>query len=109
LAVARAENFRQVPWVDHARGTAFIVKRDPVMPEPVGTIVLMAFRITGYEPDCDGSLMAQFECIDTKGESTGWEPRQIGIYPDVDLVVTLDEWRSMFEPHNAQSSQPEEQ
>ena len=70
--------------------------RDPVEPEPVGSIVLMAFRVTGYRPDCDGSLMAELEHIDKDGEATGWTENSIGLYPNTDLVVTAEEWRDLF-------------
>jgi len=73
------------------------IKRDPVEPEPVGTIVLMAFRVTGYDQDCDGSLMARLEHIDKDGEATGWEEDSVGLYPSNDLVVTAEEWRQLFE------------
>ena len=87
------ENARVVPFV----GTNFVtVKRNGVKPEPEGTIVLMAFRVTGYDPDCDGSLMARLEHIDKDGEPTGWEPRHLGLNSDTDLVVTPEEWRAFF-------------
>lgn len=74
-----------------------VIRRDSVEPEPVGTIVLMAFRVTGYDRDCDGSLMARLEHIDKDGECTGWDPSHIGLYPHTDLVVTAEEWRGLFE------------
>lgn len=88
---AEEENFR----VEPARSRIGFIKRDPVEPEPVGTIVLMAFRVTGYHPDCDGSLLACVARIDTDGETTGWCEDAIGIYPETDLVVSLEEWREM--------------
>ncbi len=72
------------------------LKRNGVKPEPEGTIVLMAFRVTGYDPDCDGSLMARLEHIDKNGEATGWEPTNLGLYPDTDLVATLEEFEELF-------------
>ena len=86
------ENYRTVEF---APGM-FTSKKDPVEPEPIGTIVLMAFRITGYRPDCDGSLMAEVAHIDRDGDETGWTENSIGLYPDADLVVTADEWAAMF-------------
>ncbi len=93
---AEEEGFRTEPMFPGHSDRFFVTRRNPVEPEPVGTIVLMAFRVTGYEPDCDGSLMARLEQIDKNGEPTGWEPRQIGLYPSTDLVVTDDEWQGMF-------------
>jgi hypothetical protein len=78
-----------------------MIRRDPVEPEPVGTIVLMAFRVTGYDKDCDGSLMARLEHIDRDGRTSGWEPTHIGLYPCTDLVVTAEEWRGMFDAPQA--------
>lgn len=94
---AKEENWRTEPLIS-GQSRFQITKRDPVEPEPVGTIVMMAFRVTGYDQDCDGSLMARLEAIDARGEMTGWCPNCIGLYPNTDLVVTLDEWRSMFSP-----------
>jgi hypothetical protein len=85
---ARTEEF--------AKGMYFY-KVNPVEPEPVGTVVLMAFRVTGYDRDCDGSLMARLEQIDKAGEPTGWEPTHLGLYPDVDLVCSVEEFRALFE------------
>jgi hypothetical protein len=78
------------------RGAFDVIKRDSVEPEPVGTIVLKAFRIVGYDRDCDGSLMGRYEHIDKHGEATGWEPRNVGVNEGCDIVCTLDEWRSLF-------------
>lgn len=82
---AEQENFRVVPF--HGLPGVTTVKRDPVEPVPVGTYVVMAFRVTGYSPDCDGSLMAQLESVDGAGEATGWEANCIGLYPDCTLMV----------------------
>jgi len=95
---ANEENFRVEPI---AGTNAGMIRRDSVEPEPVGTLVLMAFRVTGYDKDCDGSLMARLEHIDRDGEPTGWEPTHLGLYPSTDLVVTADEWRGMFDAPNA--------
>lgn len=83
---AEAENFRV---------ERHVIKRDPVEPEPVGTIVLLAFRVVGYDPDCDGSLMARLVNIDEQGDTTGWRPNGIGLYPDTALVTTAEEWRQL--------------
>ena len=102
---AEEENFRTEPLFkpgDPEYSPEFHVfettKRDFVKPEPEGTIVLMAFRVTGYDQDCDGSAMAQLQQIDRDGEETGWEPNQIGLFPTTDIVVSLDEWQAMFRP-----------
>ncbi len=87
------ENFRM-----EGKGPFVVARRNPVKPEPEGTIVLMAFRVTGYDRDCDGSLMARLEHIDSKGDASGWEPSRIGLYPESELVVTQNEWQKMFEP-----------
>ena len=57
---------------------------------------MMAFRVTGYDPDCDGSLMARLEQISTDGETTGLTVESIGLYPDTGLVVTPDELEKLF-------------
>lgn len=87
------ENLRSVEFAPGME----TLKRDPVEPEPVGTIVLMAFRITGYKQDCDGSLMATVAHIDKDGEESGWEQDCIGLTPHSDLVVTADELRQLFD------------
>lgn len=94
---AEDENFRTEPMFP-GDDRFHVIRRDPVEPEPVGTIVLMAFRITGYDRDCDGSLMARFEHIDRHGEPTGWEPSNIGLYRDTDIVVSQEEWAGLFPP-----------
>jgi hypothetical protein len=104
--IQKESNMRQVREISSAeenfrmerKGPFEVPRRDPVKPEPEGTIVLLAFRVTGYDRDCDGSLMARLEHIDRKGESSGWEPSAIGLYPESELVVTQDEWQRMFEP-----------
>ncbi len=62
-------------------------RRDPVEPVPVGTYIVKCFRVTGYDRDCDGSLLARLEAVDRDGKATGWEPTHLGLYPDVALVV----------------------
>jgi len=87
------DGFRIVPLP----GTKFdTIRRNSVRPEPEGTTVLFAFRVTGYDQDCDGSLMARLENVDGEGEPTGWEVKSIGLYPDCGILVTLDEWNDMF-------------
>ena len=88
------ENFRE----EQLPGTnAFMCKRDPVEPEPVGTIVLMAFRITGYDPDCVGSLMARLEQFGFDLHPTGWEPHHLGLYPSSQIVVTEEELAKLYQ------------
>jgi hypothetical protein len=80
---AEQENFRMVPFFDLPGTEGYVtIKRDPVEPVPVGTYVAMVFRVTGYDQDCDGSLMARLECVDADGEPTGWNPANLGLYPD---------------------------
>jgi len=88
---AEEENFRT-----ERRWCFEVMKRDPVEPEPVGSIVLMAFRVTGYDPDCDGSLMARLEHIDKEGTPTGWDTTNVGLYPDTDLTCSIEEFAAMF-------------
>lgn len=62
---------------------------------PVGTVVLMAFRVTGYDRDFDGSPMARLENIDFEGETTGWTNNNIGLYPGDHMVVTTPELKKL--------------
>ncbi len=63
-------------------------------PVPVGAIVLVAFRVTGYDRDCDGTLMARLENVDVHGEATEWEENAIGLYPDTAWTIdNLNELR----------------
>jgi hypothetical protein len=79
---AERENFRLVP----VPGAAFAtIKRDPIEPAPVGTLVALVFRVTGYDPDCDGSLMARLEHIDSRGRATGYTVNALGITSEVAL------------------------
>lgn len=94
---AEEEHFRAVQ-IDPDHPYIQMVKRDPVEPEPVGTIILMAFRLTGYDQDCDGSLMGRFDHINKDGEKTGWEPNHLGLYPNSELVVSFEELQAMFKP-----------
>lgn len=84
---AEQENFRTEVLYEDASHRMLTSRRDPVEPVPVGTYVVMVFRVTGYDPDCDGSLMGRFEAVDRHGNRTGWEPTHLGLYPDTDLVV----------------------
>ena len=88
-----------VSKIDNARIEArdgfAVLRRDPIEPEPVGTIVLLPFRVTGYDRDCDRSLMARLEGIDGDGIATGWNVNRVGIANGV--VVTLDELKALGE------------
>ncbi|WP_165689235.1 hypothetical protein [Mycobacteroides abscessus] len=54
----------------------------------------MAFRVTGYDRDCDGTLMSRLERVDVHGEATGWEENAIGLYPDTAWTIdNLNELR----------------
>ncbi len=102
---AEEENFRLEPMIGKS-SMADIIKRDPVKPEPEGTLVVMAFRVLGYAQDMDGSLMARLEHIDKDGLSTGWEQEYIGLSPETALVVSGDEWRRLFaEPGDTPSDE----
>ena len=81
------ENARLEPLYIGEGIDARMVRRDPVEPVPVGTYVVMAFRVTGYDPDVDGSLMARLAHVDRYGEETGWEPTHLGVRPNTDMVV----------------------
>lgn len=84
---AEEENFRTEPFAAGPGYNIHTSRRDPVEPVPVGTYVVMVFRVTGYDPDCDGSLMARLEQVDRHGECTGWTPSHLGLYPDTDLTI----------------------
>lgn len=81
--ISDKENCRIVPIFPGA----VTFKRDPVEPVPVGTYVAMVFKVTGYDPDCDGSLMARLAHVDENGEESGWEPTHLGLYPSTDIVL----------------------
>jgi len=71
-------------------------KVDFVKPEPEGTLVIMLFRVTGYDRDCDGSAMARLERLGFGDmEPSGWEPTHLGLYPGCDIVVTEDDVREL--------------
>lgn len=82
---AEAENFRLEPLPDMPN--IKFVRRDPVEPVPVGTYIARVFRVTGYDPDCDGSLMVRMQSVDFDGEPTGWEVDSLGLYPDSSVVL----------------------
>lgn len=86
------ENFRitRIP-----KSSLCTVKRDPIEPEPAGTILLVAFKVTGYDKDCDGSLMARLEHLELDGRESGWIVNCIGLHPDTGLVVTEEELHAL--------------
>jgi hypothetical protein len=84
---AEQENRRTVPFASGPGFRMVTSKCDPVEPVPVGTYVALVFRVTGYDQDCDGSLMARLERVDADGRETGWKESAIGLYPDCAWVV----------------------
>ena len=85
---AEEENFRVELFYEDSQRTMSTTRRDPVEPEPIGSYVVMAFRIDEYHPDCDGSLMMAGSHVDRHGEETGWTVSHLGLRPDSDLVVS---------------------
>lgn len=83
---AEQENARLVEMIP-GESRFKMLKKDPVEPLEVGSYVAMVFRVTGYDQDCDGSLMIRAEQVDRHGETTGWEIDSIGLYTDVDVVL----------------------
>ena len=88
---AEEENFRTEP-----KSNLNVIRRDGIKPEPEGTIILMPFRIKSYSPDCDGSLMATLESINSNGEESGWCPNNLGLYSESGLVVSEQELKDLF-------------
>jgi hypothetical protein len=88
---AEQENFRLEP----IGPGAVTIRRDPVEPVPVGSYIVRVFKITAYDPDCDGSLMARLAAVDKHGAETGAEEFGHGLYPDAELVIDDPEelWR----------------
>lgn len=103
---ASEENFR----VANVGGLG-VIRRDPVEPEPVGTLLLVPVRIVGYDPDCDGSLMARYEIIGLDDAGCTADPEILGLsreecrsygistnhglHPDSGFVVTAEEIAAM--------------
>lgn len=100
---AEEERFRLEDAGDNMR----VVRRDPVQPEPIGTLLLVPVRIVGYDPDCDGSLMARYEFIGLDDVREDPDPEILalplkdcrsygistnhGLYPTSGFVLTPDE------------------
>jgi hypothetical protein len=97
---AEQENYRLEPLASGPGFTAVMGRRDPVEPVPVGTYIVKVFRVTGYDPDCDGSLMARLAGVDRHGKATGWEQTHLGLDPDSTLIVDTpgDLWAEVEEP-----------
>jgi hypothetical protein len=84
---AEQQNARLEPLAEVPGSRMMMFRKDPVEPVPVGTLVARIFRVTGYDQDCDGSLMARLESIGADGEATGWTPTHLGLYPDSAWVI----------------------
>ena len=93
--ISDEENVRLESW-DIPGVDARILKRDPVEPEPVGTIILYPLRIVGYDQDCDGSLMARLDFVENSDNKNPLVTH-VGLYPNSALVVTEDELKSLLE------------
>lgn len=87
---AEMENFR----LERVSPNIVVPRRDSIEPVPVGTIVAMPFRVVGYKKDCDGSLMAELDNLNSTGGDTGWRPKNIGV-SDTDSVI-LDSAEDLF-------------
>lgn len=85
--ISDRENARLEPIDLGPRVRAVTLRRDPVEPVPVGAYVAMVFRVAGYDPDCDGSLMARLENVGADGETTGWNQNCLGLHPDNTWVI----------------------
>ena len=70
--------------------------RTPVEPEPVGSIVLVPFRVTGYEVDDNGNCKAQLEQVNAKGDTNGWKPEARWLQSQDALVVEQDDLQELF-------------
>jgi len=80
---AKEENFR----TEQNEFGFHNIRRDSIEPVPIGTHIVMVFKVIGYDKDCDGSLMARLAHVDKNGEPTGWAPTHLGLYPDTDWIV----------------------
>ena len=99
------ENFRLEPFVSTGSVHCSIIRRDPVEPEPVGTIILMPMQVVWYDKDCDGSLMARLRFVnqwdlesieDGVTDPDDFVLNRWGLYPGTELVVTPDELRMLI-------------
>ncbi len=71
--------------------------REPVEPEPAGTLVLLPFRVVGYDTQGDGTCTARMEHINTDGSTTGGQANGIPLRPTSALVVAEAEISGLFE------------
>ena len=71
--------------------------REPVEPEPAGTLVLLPFRVVGYDTQGDGPCTARLEHIHTAGRTTGGQANGIPLRPTSALVVAAAEISGLFE------------
>lgn len=109
---ADEENFRLVPMAGVDSPRIMVAERDPVRPEPVGTLLLVPMRIVGYDLDCDGSLMARFQGVSLDELDNATDPEILnagletvrsyadmhthwGLYPTTGIVATPDEIRAL--------------
>ena len=76
--------------------------REPVEPEPVGTLLLLPFRVVGYDTQGDGSCTARLEHINTDGSATGGQASGIALRPTSALVVAEEEIPGLFETCDAE-------
>ena len=75
--------------------------REPVEPEQVGTLVLLPFRVVGYDTQRDGTCTARLEHINMDGSATGGEVSGIAPRPTSALVVAAEEMPGLFETCDA--------
>ena len=76
--------------------------REPVEPEPVSTLVLLPFRVVGYDTRRDGTCTARLEHINADGSATGGEAGGITLRPTSALVVAEEEMPGLFESGQAE-------
>lgn len=81
------ETKEEVRFEEFAPGCSMLKVINPKEPVPVGTLVARLFRVAGYDPDCDGSLMARLDSIDSDGRETGWSVRAVGLYPGSAVIL----------------------
>ena len=94
--VSKLENLRAEAISDKVA----MMRQNFIPPEPVGTIILLPFRIKEYyNRDCDGSAMATLEALyvdEGKLERTGWCTDCIGLGSNSGFVVRANELEDMF-------------